>query len=556
MTTLPPLVCFEDDHLLVVNKPSGLNTHAPSPYTGEGLYEWLRHREPRWASLATIHRLDKDTSGLMVFSKGPLANRSLTEQFARRQVEKRYVLLTDRPVPERAFTVVSWIERDGDRYVSRARSARGARAETRFRVLEPRPDGTLVEATPLTGRTHQIRVHAAARGFPLVGDALYGGSAARRLCLHAQTLGFRHPATHQPVRWTVKPDFDADPAWALRAALIDARETDAFRLMHGAADGWPGWSVDQLGTFLLSQSEHLLNLEQQAHLAELCASRANESPSSPTPVASSETSPLQPAPRPLGGVYHKALRRQLAPLTADEASPQWLMGQEAPERFLVRENGLQFELSFREGCSVGLFLDQRDNRRRLLTNHVAAGFPVWIGSPGEGEVLNTFAYTCAFSVCAGRAGARTTSLDLSRKYLDWGRRNFALNGLDPDAHDFIHGDVFGWLRRLAKRDRRFAVVLLDPPTFSRSKQHGAFTATKDYGALVTAALALLQPGGVLLASSNAAGWKPEHFVAVVEEAVRRCGRRITHRHYAPQPPDFPVSRVEPAYLKTLWLRIA
>jgi 23S rRNA (cytosine1962-C5)-methyltransferase len=232
------------------------------------------------------------------------------------------------------------------------------------------------------------------------------------------------------------------------------------------------------------------------------------------------------------------------------------MGQEAPERFLVRENGLQFELSFCEGCSVGLFLDQRDNRRRLLTNHVAAGFPVWIGSPGEGEVLNTFAYSCAFSVCAARAGARTTSLDLSRKYLDWGRRNFALNGLDPDAHDFIHGDVFGWLRRLAKRDRRFAVVLLDPPTFSRSKQHGAFTATKDYGALVTAALALLQPGGVLLASSNAAGWKPEHFVAVVEEAVRRCGRRITHRHYAPQPPDFPVSRVEPAYLKTLWLRIA
>src|SRR5213594_3472825 len=77
---------FEDDHLLVVNKPAGLNTHAPGPFAGEGLYDWLRHREPRWATLAIIHRLDKETSGLMVFGKTPLANRLLTEQFAKHSV--------------------------------------------------------------------------------------------------------------------------------------------------------------------------------------------------------------------------------------------------------------------------------------------------------------------------------------------------------------------------------------------------------------------------------------------------------------------------------------
>src|SRR6266851_1423786 len=81
---VPPCLIFEDDHLLVVNKPPGLNTHAPSPYAGEGLYEWLRHREPRWAGLAIVHRLDKETSGLLVFSKTPLASRSLTEQFTKR----------------------------------------------------------------------------------------------------------------------------------------------------------------------------------------------------------------------------------------------------------------------------------------------------------------------------------------------------------------------------------------------------------------------------------------------------------------------------------------
>jgi 23S rRNA-/tRNA-specific pseudouridylate synthase len=76
-----PCIIFEDEHLLVASKPAGLNTHAPSPYAGEGLYDWLRNREARWANLAIIHRLDKETSGVMVFSKTPLANRSLTEQF-------------------------------------------------------------------------------------------------------------------------------------------------------------------------------------------------------------------------------------------------------------------------------------------------------------------------------------------------------------------------------------------------------------------------------------------------------------------------------------------
>src|SRR5437667_8877836 len=89
------LILHEDDHLLVVSKPAGMNTHAPSPYAGEGIYDWLRHREPRWSRLAIIHRLDKETSGLLLFSKTPMANRSLTEQLTQRSVTKKYVFLTD-----------------------------------------------------------------------------------------------------------------------------------------------------------------------------------------------------------------------------------------------------------------------------------------------------------------------------------------------------------------------------------------------------------------------------------------------------------------------------
>ena len=114
-----PCVIFEDEHLLVVNKPAGWNTHAPRPYAGEGIYDWLRHREPRWASLAIIHRLDKETSGVLVFGKTPLANKSLTEQFTDRRVRKKYLLLTDRAVPQTEFTVKTTLVRVGEKYASR-----------------------------------------------------------------------------------------------------------------------------------------------------------------------------------------------------------------------------------------------------------------------------------------------------------------------------------------------------------------------------------------------------------------------------------------------------
>lgn len=533
-----PCVLFEDEHLLVVDKPAGVNTHAPSPYAGEGLYDWLRHREPRWATLAILHRLDKETSGVLVFGKTAAANRALTKQFTQRRVTKKYLLLTDRPVPRREFTVKSALARRGETYASRPG---GEPAETHFRVVETRAGLTLLEAEPRTGRTHQIRVHAAESGLPILGDTLYGGTAAERVFLHAAELHCTHPETGKPCGFRSRTDFGfparaaAFPmALARRQALIDPAETNALRLIHGAGDGWPGWQVEQLGGFLLSQAEDPLTPAQREQLATWCRVTGAQ------------------------GAYHKRLNRQVRRTAAAEASPQLVLGNAAPERFEIRENGLRFELSFSEGYSVGLFLDQRDNRRRLLTGHVAAGFPLLAAATQSppAELLNCFAYTCGFSVCAARAGLRTTSLDLSKKYLDWGRRNFALNRLDPAAHDFVFGDTFDWLKRFAKKGRAFDIVVLDPPTFSQSKASGTFRVEKDYGKLVTAALAVLKPDGVLLASTNAADWAPEAFVAAVRAAALTAGRNLRQAHYVPQPLDFPITRTAPGYLKTWWLRLA
>lgn len=536
---MAPCVIFEDEDLLIVHKPAGWNTHSPAPHAGEGIYEWLKNREPRWASLAIIHRLDKETSGILIFGKTPRANKSLTEQFTQHRVRKKYLLLTDRAVPGKEFTVKTPLLRLGDKYASRPN---GEMAETKFSPVADAKFAVLsaglkmVDVSPLTGRTHQIRVHAAESGFPILGDTLYGGTASSRVFLHAAEIAFTHPATDQPVKFFAPADFDREPRLALRSAIIETNATNAFRLIHGASDGWPGWFVEKLGDFLLSQSEHPLSEKQNSELARLGK------------VFSSR------------GAYHKNLSRHVRRSTTTQVSPQLVFGEAAPERFEILENGVRYEMSFIEGYSTGLFLDQRDNRRRFLTDHIAADFPLPISRitnhESRPEVLNTFAYTCGFSVCAAKAGARTTSLDLSKKYLDWGKRNFALNGLDPAAHDFIYGDTFDWLRRLAKKGRAFDVIVLDPPTFSQSKASGVFRAEKNYGDLVSAALPVLKPCGILLASTNAADWPPESFLESVESAVRAAKRKILKQHYVPQPPDFPISREEPAYLKTAWLRIS
>jgi 23S rRNA (cytosine1962-C5)-methyltransferase len=527
---LLPCILFEDDHLLAINKPAGMNTHAPSPYAPEGMYEWLRDREPRWANLAIIHRLDKETSGVLIFSKTELASRFLTKQFTDRQVRKTYSLETDCEIHQSPMRMKTGIARSGERYVTAKLQGMVKVAETVFHVRGRRGSIVSVEAEPVTGRTHQIRVHAAEAGFPVLGDVLYGGTPALRVHLHASAIQFKHPSTGSPVEIKAPANFAADPRIISRSLLLDPNETNLFRVINGAAERAPAFYLERLGDFLLCQSEGPLNSEQIQLLETF--SRSFDS----------------------RGVYQKLLSKELRKANRHEVSARKLFGEDAPHRLVVRENGVNYELSFNEGYSVGLFVDQRDNRRRLLNGHVAAGFePLELRGR---EVLNTFAYTCGFSVCAALAGAHCTSIDLSRKYLDWGKRNFVLNGLNPTEHQFIFGDTFDWLNRFRKKQRGYDMILLDPPTFSQSRESGVFKVDRDLGRLTANAVQLLRPGGLLFASCNAADWPPDEFMAAVEHGVNQSKRSILLRHFSPQPPDFPVSRSEPAYFKSVWMRIA
>jgi 23S rRNA (cytosine1962-C5)-methyltransferase len=496
------LILFEDDHLLVVNKPSGINTHKPDRFAPDGIHEWLTKREPRWRTLSILQRLDKDTSGVIVFGKTRETNQSLSQQFEKHTVEKVYLLLS----AARPTRVKFW--------------EKSPNCVTEFEFIQAHGDYFLVQAKPLTGKTHQIRRHAANAGFPILGDTEYEGAPAPRLMLHARKLSFQHPATGERVSFEASVPCAFDEVDAVVAA-VEFREplfgapTNAFRLISGEADGFSDVIVDSYDGNLLVQWQAEAAEKSGAGLIERLRAECQ--------------------PR---AIYTQLVTKQ------ERTAPRLVYGNELDRRTPVRENDITFLINFGEGLATGVFLDQRENRRRLLA------------MPLQGKtVLNTFAYTCAFSVVAAKAGAVTTSVDLSKNYLEWGRENFRANGLDPAAHEFVFGDAFDWLKRYAKRGQHWDIVILDPPTFSTTKRGRAFQAGRDYEELAALAIPLVDPGGWLLCSTNQRTLAADEFEGSIQKAAKRCGRAMGTPEFETVPFDFRVAPKERPYLKTFWAKL-
>lgn len=205
---------YESDDLLVINKPSGLAVHGGSGLSF-GLIESLRQARPEQRYLELVHRLDRDTSGVLLIAKRPAMLRELHRQLRERHMDKRYLALVAGKWPVSCRRIEAPLEknvlRSGERVVRVSRE--GRRAVTEFTVVERLAGATLIEARPITGRTHQIRVHALHAGFPLLGDDKYSTDETRefartvqlqRLFLHASELHLQLPG---------------DAALALRAAL-------------------------------------------------------------------------------------------------------------------------------------------------------------------------------------------------------------------------------------------------------------------------------------------------------------------------------------------------
>ena len=197
-------IIYEDDYLIVVNKPAGLPV-LPDGWEKNSTY-LIKQLEERLGKVFIVHRLDKITSGVMVFARNAETHRALNIQFENHEAQKTYhALLEGNPKWDEKIAKHPLRANVGHKHRTMVDNKNGKPSETRFRMIKRYPASALIEAKPMTGRTHQIRVHAYALGHPLLGDTLYGAqttSGIPRAMLHAQALSFIHPATDETVKFS------------------------------------------------------------------------------------------------------------------------------------------------------------------------------------------------------------------------------------------------------------------------------------------------------------------------------------------------------------------
>jgi 23S rRNA (cytosine1962-C5)-methyltransferase len=407
-------------------------------------------------------------------------------------------------------------------------------AITRVRVQARDRERVLFELGCHTGRTHQLRVQLAHSGTPIAGDRLYAGPPAMRLLLHAARIRLQHPGDGRVLtlctavpfeleHWLSHGAIDAvgDPALLQRALslAIDARyrlgrsrqaeaPTSAFRLFHGVAEGAPDLAVDVYGDFVVA---HLL--------AELPEARERD--------VLDALAALGPA-----GIYLKRHARQKNEL-GNVRDTTWApasaaRGASADGEIVVHEHGLPFGVRLGEGLRTGLFLDQRENRQRV--RRLAR----------DKRVLNLFAYTGGFSLAALAGGAaHATCVDASPAALAWAQRNVARIAAS-DRHRTWRGDVFEALAQLARRREHFDVIVIDPPSYARTRSR-RFVALKDYAVLCEAALRVLAPAGTILACTNHHGVRQTRLRRDLSRAAESADRAILSMKDMPTQLDFPAA---------------
>ena len=300
-------------------------------------------------------------------------------------------------------------------------------------------------------------------------------------------------------------------AWTRRSALrAHEREVTAYRWIYGESDGLPGLIVDLYGDEAGERAWAVVK-SYSASLARVQKWIID----------------ALPAFIPLAGVV-------------DRSGERWAMLAGAPpDEIIIRENGRRFAVDLLRGQKTGFFLDQRDNRATIAR---------W---SQDKRVLNLFSYTGGFSVYAAAAGAsQVVSVDNAPAAIATARRNFRLNDLDPARHEFIVADAFEVLEKFHGEGRRFDLIIVDPPSFARSRAQLP-RALKAYRRLNALAMRCLTPGGLLAASSCTAQVSPDAFRSVLADAAADARRRFIVLHDAGQPLDHPVAAHFPEgrYLK-------
>ena len=220
-------------------------------------------------------------------------------------------------------------------------------------------------------------------------------------------------------------------------------------------------------------------------------------------------------------------------------------GQEAPDFFTVLENGVLYQVFMNDGLMTGIFLDQHEVRGSLVDG-LAMGK----------SLLNMFSYTAAFSVAAAMGGAsQTTSVDLAKRSRELSQAHFQANGISTDDHRFVVMDVFEYFKYAKRKDLTYDVIVLDPPSFARNKKQ-TFSVAKDYHKLISQSLEILNPGGIIIASTNAANVSRQKFTEQIDKGFAGRSYQILNKYGLPA--DFAYNKKDESsnYLKVISMKVS
>ena len=302
-----------------------------------------------------------------------------------------------------------------------------------------------------------------------------------------------------------------------RSAYYQDDLTTAFRLFNQEGDGFGGLTVDLYGDYAVFSWYNSYVYQIRQTISEAFR---------------------QVFPEVLG-TYEKIRFKGL------DYESAHVYGQEAPDFFTVLENGVLYQVFMNDGLMTGIFLDQHEVRGSLVDG-LATGK----------SLLNMFSYTAAFSVAAAMGGAsQTTSVDLAKRSRELSQAHFQANGISTDDHRFIVMDVFEYFKYAKRKGLTYDVIVLDPPSFARNKKQ-TFSVAKDYHKLISQSLEILNPGGIIIASTNAANVSRQKFTEQIDKGFAGRSYQILNKYGLPA--DFAYNKKDESsnYLKVISMKVS
>ena len=302
-----------------------------------------------------------------------------------------------------------------------------------------------------------------------------------------------------------------------RSTYYQDELTTAFRLFNQEGDGFGGLTVDLYGDYAVFSWYNSYVYQIRKVISEAFR---------------------QVFPEVLG-VYEKIRFKGL------DYESAHIYGQEAPDFFTVLENGVLYQVFMNDGLMTGIFLDQHEVRGSLVDG-LAMGK----------SLLNMFSYTAAFSVAAAMGGAsQTTSVDLAKRSRELSQAHFQANGISTDDHRFVVMDVFEYFKYAKRKGLTYDVIVLDPPSFARNKKQ-TFSVARDYHKLISQSLEILNPGGIIIASTNAANVSRQKFTEQIDKGFAGRSYQILNKYGLPA--DFAYNKKDESsnYLKVISMKVS